>query len=320
MKHLFIVNPIAGGRDKTPEIQEAVVHIFASGGDFEVYTTRAPMDGEEKVRAEAAVHDTLRVYAVGGDGTLNECVNGAAGLSNVAVAVYPSGTGNDFVRMFGAEKTRFLDLRALTAGEVRKLDLIGCNGRYGLNICSVGVDARIGTQVHHYSRLPLIGGKFAYVSSTVVNLMRGVNQRMRISFDGRVIDGMAALVCVCNGRFYGGGFNPVPEARPDDGILDFVIIRGVSRFEFIRLIGKYASGRYRELPEKYLAYYRGDYAKIESDNLLCINIDGETMESHTVEFKLVTGGLNFIFPRSMDFFNLDTERNEENVRKSKISH
>ena len=320
MKHLFIVNPIAGGRDKTAEITKAVEGIFALDGEFEVYTTRSPMDATEKVRSEAGVHNALRVYSIGGDGTLNECVNGAAGLRHVAVAIYPSGTGNDFVRMFGDEKKRFFDLQALVDGEIRKLDLINCNGRYGLNICSVGIDARIGTQVHEYSRFPIIGGKLAYILSTIANLLRGVNQQLSIFYGDKIIEGKAALVCACNGSFYGGGFNPVPEARPDDGELDFLIIGEVSRPQFIRLIGKYARGRYRELPGKYIKHFRGDFIRIESEMPLCINVDGEALKSQVVEFNLVREGVNFIFPQKMKYFDFDFMKNGENMSKSAISH
>ena len=96
MKHLFIVNPTAGGKDKSITVSRAVRAAFENqGGEYEVYITKAPMDAADKIRAEAAVHEHLRVYACGGDGTFNECVCGAALLDNVAVAPYPTGTGNE---------------------------------------------------------------------------------------------------------------------------------------------------------------------------------------------------------------------------------
>ena len=105
MKHLFIVNPIAGGKDKSAEVRAKVESAFRTRADsYEVYVTKAPMDVVDKIRREAASGEELRVYACGGDGTFNECVNGAAGLANVAAAPFPTGTGNDFCRMFGAEK------------------------------------------------------------------------------------------------------------------------------------------------------------------------------------------------------------------------
>ena len=105
MKHLFIVNPIAGGKDKSAEVRAKVESAFRTRADsYEVYVTKAPMDAVDKIRREAASGEELRVYACGGDGTFNECVNGAALLPNVAVCPFPTGTGNDFCRTFGEQQ------------------------------------------------------------------------------------------------------------------------------------------------------------------------------------------------------------------------
>jgi len=105
MKHLFIVNPVAGGKDRREYVAEqARLALEGSEDAYEVYVTTAPMDACAKIAAEAASGEELRVYACGGDGTLNECVNGAVGRSNVAVTHFPCGTGNDFIKMFGGGK------------------------------------------------------------------------------------------------------------------------------------------------------------------------------------------------------------------------
>ena len=177
MKHLFIVNPIAGGRDCTDDVRRKVEAAFASREDaYEIYVTCAPMDAVDKIKEKAAQEEHLRIYACGGDGTFNECVCGAAQQENVAVCPFPTGTGNDFCRMFGDEAELFRDLEALLEGSEHEIDLIDCNGRWCANICSVGIDARIGNDVHKYSGLPLIGGAAGYVVSTVVNLFKGINR------------------------------------------------------------------------------------------------------------------------------------------------
>ena len=217
MKHLFIVNPTAGGSDKTAIVTERVntafSHFETSGDTYEIYVTKAPMDAPGKIKAEAAENERLHVYACGGDGTFNECVCGAAGLDNVAVCPFPTGTGNDFCRMFGEEKDMFRDLGALLCGSEHPIDLIDCNGRFCSNICSVGIDARIGTSVHNYSKIPVIGGATGYVVSLIVNVFKGINRHMRVRIKDFYVDEELALVCVCNGRYYGGGFNPSLTAR-----------------------------------------------------------------------------------------------------------
>lgn len=308
MKHLFIVNPVAGGSDKTGMVSDRVSEYFSGKeGNFEIYTTRAPMDACEKIKYEADLSNELRVYACGGDGTLNECVCGAAGLPNVAVTCFPTGTGNDFIKTFGEEKKRFFDLAQLIEGEVRPIDYIDCNGRACLNICSVGIDARIGTQVHKYSSLPLIGGAAGYVTSTVVNLFKGVTDELRVFCSGHMYYGKMSLICACNGRYYGGGFNPVPEARPDDGLIDFLIVKGVSRLRFVQLVGKYAAGRYAELPD-FITHVKAPSMEIDSAKELVVNVDGEAIYTRKVNISVIPGGMNFIFPAKMAFFENQSEK------------
>ena len=305
MKHLFIINPVAGGikghlAEKESEIRAVAESLRIP---YEIYETKAVMDACRKITEDAESRDSLRVYACGGDGTLNECVNGAAMRSNVAITNFPHGTGNDFIRMFGAENVRkFQDLRALIGGTVRPLDLIDCSGRYGINICSVGIDARVAADVHKYSHIPVIGGATGYVAALVANVLKGVAHKFRITTKYGTQEKSVTLVCACNGRFYGGGLNPVPEAMPHDGVLEYLIIKAVSRLKVAQIVGKYAKGHYREYPEL-ITYMRGGYMEIEGDREFVVNIDGETIYAEKITFNIVPKGINFIFPPEIGFFN-----------------
>lgn len=302
MKHLFIVNPKAGGKDKSIAVSRAVRAAFENRqGEYEIYVTKGPMDAVQKIRGEASNEVPLRVYACGGDGTFNECVCGAALLENVAAAPFPTGTGNDFCRMFGAEKDLFRDLNALLDGTEHPIDLIDCNGRWSANICSVGIDARIGTEVHKYSSLPVIGGAGGYVVSTLVNVFKGISRPMRVSAKGYVSEGPHTLVCACNGRFYGGGFNPSPYARPDDGELDFFIVPDVKLFTLACYIGRYAKGEADRYPN-IIKHLKGDSLHIDFEDENVINIDGEAMYAKSVDMKLVPRALRLIVPKGMRFF------------------
>jgi diacylglycerol kinase (ATP) len=299
MKHLFIINPVAGGTDKT----ETVSRLIHSAMDrrlnepYEIYVTKGPMDACAAIKKRALDGAEMRVYACGGDGTLNECVNGAAGLPNVALTHYPMGTGNDFCRIFGTGAELFNSFENLLDGVESKIDLIDCNGRYSINICSVGIDARIGTDVHKYSRLPFISGRRAYIFSTLVNFIKGIGRSLTVRLDGTALKGEFSLICACNGRYYGGGFNPIPDAEPDDGQLDFLIVRKVPRLTFAKLIGKYKSGRYKDLPRDIVTYHRGPYLRVESAEKMVINIDGEMQESKVADFRVAPSALRFFFPR-----------------------
>ena len=299
MKHLFIVNPVAGGHDSTPEIRSAVQTAFQTRPEaWEVYVTTGPMDATKKIITEASTGEELRVYACGGDGTFNECVGGAAMRENVSVCPFPIGTGNDFCRSFGSDAALFRDLEALLDGSTHKIDLISCNGRYCAGICSVGIDARIGTNVHKYSKLPLVGKKGAYIVSAVVHVFKGIATPMHIRIGNKEYTGEYSLVCVCNGRYYGGGFNPSPDAKLDDGLLDIYIAKKVSLFKLAQLIGDYAKGKYAKHPE-YITHLSGTDMYIDFDEEDVINIDGEAMHSSTVSVHLIPGALNLSLPKGL---------------------
>ena len=302
MKHLFIVNPTAGKKDSTEAVRAKVEKAFENRDDsYEIFVTSRPMEAPDKIREEAQKAEPLRVYACGGDGTFNECVCGAAGLKNVAVCPFPTGTGNDFCRMFGEEKDLYRDLEALLAGSETAIDLIDCNGRYSANICSVGIDARIGVDVHKYSNLPFVKGMGAYVLSTIVNVFKGINRKLTVSCDDFTASGKHALICACNGRFYGGGFNPSLEAMPDDGLLDIFVVKAVNIFQLAMLIGRYSKGQAHTLT-KFVTHLRSDNLQIAFEDVNVIQADGEAMFDKNVSIRLVPAALNLIVPKGMVFF------------------
>ena len=145
MKHLFIINPAAGSRNRTKEYSVAIHEICSARNlDYRIEVSSAPGECARIAREAAKTGEQVRIYACGGDGTLNEVAAGAAGFPNAAVTVFSGGSGNDFVKLFNDPKA-FFDLERLLDAEEAEFDMIRCNGDLALNICSVGLDARIGT-------------------------------------------------------------------------------------------------------------------------------------------------------------------------------
>ena len=300
MKHLFIINPAAGSRDRTKLYTQAIQDACdPKGMDYRIEVSSAPGECTRLAREAAQTGESYRIYACGGDGTLNEVVAGAAGFDNVSVSVFSGGSGNDFVKLFDDPKA-FFDLERLLDSEVATFDLIRCNDDISLNICSVGLDARIGTDVAHYKRLPLLSGFRAYVVSTVVNVIRGIAEHYVVDINGERIDGEQTMICVCNGRFYGGGFNPVPEADPTDGLLDVLIVKKVSRLQVPGVIGKYKSGRYKELPHL-VRHLKTDKVTIHCDKPTSINLDGELRTAQVVEMSVAKEKIRFFHPKGLTF-------------------
>lgn len=300
MRHLFIINPVAGRKGTTQALlnqldQVSFPHekVFTDGeGHAEVLARQAAQSGEP-----------VRIWACGGDGTLNEVVNGAAGFDNAAVTCVPKGTGNDFLKLFGPRfRELFNDLEALAAGPQRAFDLMDCNGKLGLDVVCAGVDARIAAGVHRYKDLRFVSGIGAYLLSlTEQVIFRGLCRPLTIRADGLDWqERQTAILCICNGRHYGGGFMPVPDAMPDDGVLDVLAVGEISRLTFFRLVGKYAQGLYRQYPQ-FITDWHGQSLSFSSPREITVVVDGEVMRGTRFTVRLSPLKINFFFPAGADY-------------------
>lgn len=298
MKHLFIINPAAGKKESTVALDKRLSQLSF---DHEVVYTKEAGDAERIARQAAQSGEEIRIYACGGDGTLNEVVNGAAGYDNVAITCVPKGTGNDFLKIFGSNyRDLFYDLESLAVGPQTPFDLIDCNGKLGLDMVCAGVDARIGASVHRYKRWHFVSGMGAYVLSLIENVLKGISRPLHVEMGGQTLDGPSALLCICNGRYYGGGFMPVPEAMPDDGVLDMLYVNKVSLYQLPGILGKYANGRYKELP-KFVTDYHGQSITFSAQEEITAVVDGEVIRDTTFTVRLSERKINFFYPASASY-------------------
>jgi len=298
MKHLFVINPKAGKTDHTGELSRRIERLMAQRKEpYRIAVTEYPEHATQIVKRAVESGESWRIYACGGDGTLNEVVNGAAGAENAEITQYPCGTGNDFVKLFGRHLTRFFSLEELVEGETMRFDLIECMGRHSINICSAGFDARIAGDVHKFSKLPGIRPYNAFTLSAAYNLFKGINRSYSVKIDGEDLSGTYSLLVAANSRYYGGGYNPVPDADPTDGILDFLLVKKVSRFQVARLIKKYSQGKFRELGDLVI-YRRGTVMEVDcGDTPDEINIDGEVIKGRLMSFRLSDKSIRFFAPK-----------------------
>ncbi|MBQ8797431.1 MAG: YegS/Rv2252/BmrU family lipid kinase [Oscillospiraceae bacterium] len=298
MKHLFIINPAAGSRDRTKEYKEKIDGA-CQGLNYEIAVSAGPGDCTRLAREATEKGEEVRIYACGGDGTLNEVAAGAAGCENAAITAFSGGSGNDFTKLF-SDPEAFRDLNRLLDPEEATFDLINCNGDLALNICCVGLDSRIGADVSSYKRLPLLSGFRAYALSTVVNLLKKISEHYIVEVNGKTYDSDFTFVCVCNGRYYGGGFNPVPEADPCDGKLDVLLVDRVRLWQVPGIIGKYKNGRYRELGS-IVEHLLTDEIIIKCDKESPINLDGEIRTAKTAHMCLADEKIRFFYPKGLTY-------------------
>ena len=128
-----------------------------------------------------------------------------------------------------------------------------------------------------------------------------------VEINGETIDGDQTFICVCNGRYYGGGFNPIPEADPADGMLDVLLVKKLSRMQVPGAIGKYKDGRYKEL-DHLATYYKTDRIVIRCDKPTPVNVDGELLTAKDVEMKVAEEKIRFFYPKGLSWAVKETAK------------
>lgn len=299
MQHVLIINPHAGKRDQTARFYAMADTLRTQHGlECQCMLTSCSGGAASMARSLAASGEAVRLYACGGDGTANEVANGIAGYPNAAMTVIPSGTGNDFLKNFGPDADRFSDIESLWDAPVFPLDLIDCNGHLCLTIACSGIDAQIADGIDQFRRVPLLHGRASYLCSVAVNgLLRPLGHAWTVTLDGIPQTGKFALVSVCNGRHYGGGSTPVPEARMDDGILHTVLVRAVPRHVFARFFPAYSDGRWRDLPADLIQVVQARETVISAPAPFTTCLDGECFHWQEARLVLSPHRVNFFGPK-----------------------
>lgn len=302
MKHVFIINPVAGKVNRAEELTKKIKGI-KTDHEVVIHITQSHGEAERFAREESNCDDTVRIYACGGDGTANEVLSGIAGKENVALGVVPIGSGNDFVRSLkGFEKEDFLDLEAMVNGETQSVDLLECAGRYSMNIMTVGFDCAVANNVQKFKRLPMVSGSLAYKLSIIYCLFTKRKHRVHIWVDGERLtkaDKKTTLLAVCgNGNYYGGGIKACPQGIMDDGLIDFIHVETVSAIKFISLLGKYIKGQHVNNPKfPFVTSKRCTKVKFTANEPLDVNFDGEIVVLSDPEISIIPGALKIITPK-----------------------
>jgi len=304
MKHIFIVNPVSGKR----KIQGRLIGELKERG-LDWYVTNNRGDGEKYIKAlcGAGRKEPMRFYACGGDGTLNEVVNGIYGFDNVEAACVPAGSGNDFIRNFGIPAGDFLDIDKQLSGRAVPVDLIRYRelsdysaARYAINMFNIGFDCNVVEKMAAVKKYPFIEGSTAYFLSILIMLIKKEGADITVEFeDGTGHKGFVLLTAVGNGAFCGGGLKGVPHAEVNDGLLDVCIVKNVSRRVFISLFDEYKKGAHMEDKRaKDIIIYRKCRSVTVSGakNRWNLCVDGEINTAGSVKFEIVPGAIRFSLP------------------------
>jgi YegS/Rv2252/BmrU family lipid kinase len=250
---------------------------------------------------EAASGGARLIVAVGGDGTVNEVVNGIAGIEGVELAIVHRGTGGDFVRTFGIPHKLEQALDVARGTTTREIDLGRSTyvswagperGHWFANIASAGMSGAVAKRVNE-SRMAL-GGKLSYAWNTVAVFARWRNVQLTVTVDGERRSGPMYDVIVANGRYLAGGMKITPDAEPDDGLFDVLLIGDVTKLDLVLTLPKIYRGTH--LPHPKAELLRGTTVTIEAPIPLPVELDGEQPGTTPVSFEIVPRALRLRVP------------------------
>lgn len=295
MKHVFIINPKAG-KFNLKEMQDKINEVFRTY-DYIIEVTKKAKDATAIAKRYAQTGLDLCIYACGGDGTLNEVVNGMYGYANAKLAVFPMGTGNDFIKAFDEySREDFLNMKYYKKAKQVPCDLMKIGNVVSINTASVGLDVDIAKNVQHFKNLPLVKGVIPYYMALLYSMMESMGHEYTILLDGKTIGkDMYTFVVAGNGKYYGGGFCPSPDASINDGFMDVCLIKKVTRRKIIRLSGKYKKGKHIHYADL-VTIKRCQKLQIISDDILSINLDGEVMDMVNPCIELLPAKITLCLP------------------------
>jgi diacylglycerol kinase family enzyme len=316
--HLFILNPKSfWNKWKQNQITSRIRGFFASieNKDYEIHISRFPRDAVgfiPEFARKLPEGARIRVYAVGGDGILFDCLNGIAGLKNTELGTVPYGHTNNFLRSFGRnEIASFRNISRQINAPAIPVDIMRCGVKYALSYCLIGLEAetkqknkKIQDKMNRSNFLYRWLSKKLYAFHYFIGgiaLGMGkkklIQQHYEIEIDseaagGEVADGGWGLA-IFNNPYYGESLHPVNSARPDDGILDMLLIRAKGFLRTFGIIPFYVTGRYRMFPHN-IKLKRLKNIRIRSASPMIVSMDDTVFYESSLDIELLPAALRFI--------------------------
>lgn len=277
MKYHFIINGKSGKDNK--HIIEARIKkaLFKREINYDIeYTKRA---GDAKRIAES-ISDTEEcvIFSVGGDGNLNDVLNGVVGSNNKIIGNIPTGSGNDFNRT----------LHQIDDG-IHTIDIGSINDKYFLNVACVGLDADIATNVSKVREKKWIPVSQRFNASFVYTYFKYSPKRVHIDIGEVSFDNKITILAICNGQYYGSGFRIAPHALLDDGFFDIYTVKSMPKAKMLPMLAALLRGKH----EKFSAMqrYQDTEIHVESQDKLSFNVDGELMSGYSFDLKIHKGAV-----------------------------
>ncbi len=270
MKRIFIVNPNSGG-GKALKVVENIKKVCESDNlEYEIFFTDGPNDAT-KIAKKFRFSSNI-IYSVGGDGTLNEVVNGIVGTKNM-LGIIPCGSGNDFYKTLDK-----ID------DEIPLIDVGKINNKYFINIVSIGIDAEVANNVSLMKKIKLPPSQI-YNASIVYTFFKYRFKNIDVEIDTEKVNGKCTILTVCNGQVYGGGYKIAPSASLNDGYFDVYFVDKINKPFIPYIISLLKKGTH----ESHKKVHKSKATRIKFKcryDLIC-NVDGEIIVDNKFDIKLI---------------------------------
>lgn len=281
MKTELIINLTAGGGKPRSHLKTIFKYLKENGFNFKVSYTSHHGEATELAQ-KAADKGVDLIISVGGDGTVNEIVNGIMKSdNNPTLGIIPLGWANDFIKSVNIPPDVTQACKILVQGKTKKIDVGVINKKiYFANICGVGFDAEVAQYANQIkNRHPnwRILSAFIYIFATIKKLLSPFRcYKVKIKIDQQEIQTKILFIAISNGKIYGGRFKITPEAILDDGLLDICLVEEMGRFKYLSIIPKVFKGTHGGI--KGISFYKAKEIIVQSSELILAQVSGEVIE------------------------------------------
>ncbi len=308
MKHLIVINLASGqyNSDLVNKINDAF-----KGLDYEIYKSTAPKSVIVFLKEYLTKNnkDTVRVYACGGDGTVNEVVNGIISFKNVELAIYACGTGNDFVKIYGG-KEKFQDFKTLINSKTSPIDaskIVGDNLKeplYSINVINFGFDAIVGAMGNYYKENGLPEsvkkkgiGPYDYALKHDAMKHGRFNDIVVYADKEKLNDKQLLLATLAHGQYVGGKFKCAPKSVNNDGLIDVCVIKTMTFLGLGLIIGKYTKGEHLNKKRRKFVYRQAKEIEMVSPKDFDVCVDGEMIKGNNFKVSVIPHAIKLVIPQ-----------------------
>ena len=290
MKLKLIYNPAAGRGRARRRIEDVKRFLEARGASLDVHASVSPAD-LTNAAAESSRAGFDRVVVCGGDGSINMAVR-QFDLSRGTLAIIPLGSGDDFARVNNLPNSAQAACDVVFDGVIREVDLAVANGIRYAGVAGLGFDSEVAAYANRSARF--LRGSAVYLYAILRVLPRFTPHRVTLRIDGNLRTEEVMFAVVGNSSRYGGGIRIVPEAKIDDGVLDYCLVHRTSRVQLLKTLPRAYTGSH--VRSAFVETGRGHDFSFESERPMEVYADGEHVTQTPVKFGLAEGKLKLVVP------------------------